>query len=299
MGIGQLNELLTIRINYRVSTQVLKSLLILILKELEYSVFWMMTNSVKHFEVVIIGAGAAGLMCARSAGKRGRKVLLLDHAEKVGEKILISGGGHCNFTNLLVSADNYLSSNPHFCKSALNRFTQYDFIKLVDKYNVGYHEKTLGQLFCNGCASEIVSLLVEECQAAGAKILNRCSIKKIEKGRYFSLTTNRGNYSSESLVIATGGLSMIGKAVTHFGYDVAKQFGINIQNCKPGLVPLTLNNCVLKDLEGLSGISVDVLVSCSGKSFRGAMLFTHKGLSGPAILQISNYWEPGDGIDIN
>jgi hypothetical protein len=168
----------------------------------------MVMSSMQHVDVVIVGAGAAGLMCAHTAGKRGRNVLLLDHAERVGEKILISGGGHSNFTNLLVGADNYISSNPHFCKSALKRFTQYDFITLVEKHNVGYHEKTLGQLFCNGDAGEIVGLLVEECLTAGVKIQKRCTVKKIEKGEYFSVTTNRGNYSSESLVIATGGLSL-------------------------------------------------------------------------------------------
>ncbi|MDR4503375.1 MAG: NAD(P)/FAD-dependent oxidoreductase [Candidatus Scalindua sp.] len=259
----------------------------------------MMMSSIQDFEVVIVGAGASGLMCAQSAGKRGRKVLLLDRAESVGEKILISGGGHCNFTNLLVAADNYISSNPHFCKSALKRFTQYDFIKLVEKHTVSYHEKTSGQLFCDGDAGEIVRLLVEECRTAGVKIQKRCSVLKIEKGRHFTVTTSRGTYRSESLVIATGGVSLLEKGVAHLGYEVAKQFGINILDCQPGLVPLTLSSQVMKDLEGLYGISVDAVVACNGYSFRGSILFTHKGLSGPAILQISNYWKAGDEIIIN
>ncbi|KAA3604450.1 MAG: NAD(P)/FAD-dependent oxidoreductase [Candidatus Scalindua sp. AMX11] len=253
----------------------------------------------QQFEVVIIGAGAAGLMCAHTAGRRGRTVLLLDRAESVGEKIQISGGGHCNFTNLLVGADNYLSNNPHFCKSALKRFTQFDFIQLVEKHKIGYHEKTLGQLFCNGGAGEIVRLLVDECLTVGVEIQKRCVVKKIEKEGYFSITTNRGNYRSESLVIATGGLSMLTEGAAHLGYEVAKQFDIDIVACQPGLVPLTLSTQVLKDMEGLSGISVDVLVSCNGHSFHGSMLFTHNGLSGPVILQISNYWGPGDEIVIN
>lgn len=253
----------------------------------------------QHFEVVIVGAGASGLMCARSAGKRGRKVLLLDRAESVGEKILISGGGHCNFTNLVVGADNYISSNPHFCKSALRRFTPYDFIQLVEKHTVDYHEKTSGQLFCNGDASDIVRLLVKECHAAGVKIQKRCTVMNIEKGRYFTVTTSRGNYRSQSLVIAAGGVSLHVNGAAHLGYKMAKQFGINIVECQPGLVPLTLSNRVMKDLEGLSGISVDAVVSCNGYSFQGSILFTHRGLSGPAILQISNYWKAGDEIIID
>ncbi len=259
----------------------------------------MVMRRVQHFEVLIVGAGAAGLMCAYSAGKRGRRVLLLEYAERVGEKVLLSGGGHCNFTNFLVGADNYISSNLHFCKSALKRFTQYDFLELVDKHNVGYHEKTSGQLFCNGYASDIVKLLVAECNTVGVTIQTRCTIENIEKGGFFTLTTNRGNYSSESLVIATGGLSLLAKGAAPLGYEVAKQFGINIVPCRPGLVPLTLSNQVLKDLEGLSGISVDAEVSCGRYTFRGAILFTHRGLSGPAILQISNYWEPGETIVVN
>ncbi|MDR4498826.1 MAG: NAD(P)/FAD-dependent oxidoreductase [Candidatus Scalindua sp.] len=253
----------------------------------------------QHFQVVIIGAGAAGLMCALSAGQRDRQVMLLDQAEKVGEKILISGGGHCNFTNMMVRSEHYLSNNPHFCKSALNRFTQHDFISLVKKHGVAYQEKALGQLFCQGAASEIVNVLLKECQDGGVRVLNKCAVMNIKKEKDFSVSTSKGIFETESLVIATGGLSLYRKGAAGFGYEIAKQYGLNVFNCEPGLVPLTLSSCFMKDIEDLSGISVDALVSCNGKSFREAVLFTHRGLSGPAILQISNYWRPGDEIIIN
>ena len=253
----------------------------------------------QHFQVVIIGAGAAGLMCALSACQRGRQVLLLDQAEKVGEKILISGGGHCNFTNMIVRAEHYLSNNPHFCKSALNRYTQHDFISLVKKHGVAYQEKTLGQLFCQGTASEIVNILLKECQDGGVRILNKCTVLNIKKERDFSVSTNKGIFETKSLAIATGGLSLYRKGAAGFGYQIAEQYGLNVLNCEPGLVPLTLSSYLMKDIEDLSGISVDALVSCNGKSFRESVLFTHRGLSGPAILQISNYWRPGDEIIIN
>ncbi len=254
------------------------------------------------YEVVIIGAGAAGLMCALTAGQRGRKVLILDHAGRVGEKILISGGGRCNFTNLYLDSEHYLSNNPHFCKSALSRFSQYDFISLVEKHGVSYHERKLGQLFCDGKAKEILSLLLEECRNAGVRIQTKCTIEEIEKTtkeQHFTVRTNSENYITESLVIATGGLSMPETGATGFGYKVAEQFGLNVLPRQPGLVPLTFSKEDLKSFGDLSGISADAVVSCKGQSFRESILFTHRGLSGPAILQVSNYWQPGDEVVIN
>ena len=253
----------------------------------------------KNYDVVIIGAGAAGLMCALTAGQRGRKVLVLDHAERMGNKILISGGGRCNFTNLYLDSDHYISENPHFCKSALSRFSQYDFISLVEKYNIPYQKRQSGQLFCNGSSVEILNLLLEECRLSDVKIQNRSTIKKIEKQNHYNVKTNSKNYETESLVIATGGLSMPTIGATGFGYEVAEQFGLNVLSTQPGLVPLTFSRDDLDDFYDLSGISADAAVSCNGQSFREAILFTHRGLSGPVILQISNYWQPGDEIAIN
>jgi len=253
----------------------------------------------KNYDVVIIGAGAAGLMCALTAGQRGRKVLVLDHAERMGNKILISGGGSCNFTNLYLESENYISENPHFCKSALSRFSQYDFISLVEKYNISYEQRQAGQLFCNGNSVEILNLLLEECRLSDVKIQNRSTIKKIEKESCFTIKANSETYATESLVIATGGLSMPAKGASGFGYEVAEQFGLKVLSRQPGLVPLTFNRDDLDDFIDLAGISADAVVSCNGQSFREAILFTHRGLSGPAILQISNYWQPGDEIVIN
>jgi hypothetical protein len=253
----------------------------------------------KNYDVVIIGAGAAGLMCALTAGQRGRKVLVLDHAERMGNKILISGGGSCNFTNLYLKSEHYISGNPHFCKSALSRFSQYDFISLVEKHNISYQQRQSGQLFCNGNSVEILNLLLEECRLSDVKIQNRSKIKKIEKDTNFTVTTNSKNYVTESLVIATGGLSMPAIGATGFGYEVAEQFGIKVLSRQPGLVPLTFSRDDLDDFSDLSGISADAAVSCNEQSFREAILFTHRGLSGPAVLQISNYWQPGDEIVIN
>ncbi len=253
----------------------------------------------KNYDVVIIGAGASGLMCALSAGQRGRKVLILDHSDRVGNKILISGGGSCNFTNLYLEAEYYISGNSHFCKSALSRFSQYDFISLVDKYNVSYQERQWGQLFCNGNSVEILNLLLEECRLSGVKIQNRSTIKEIEKQNCFNVKTNSENYTTESLVIATGGLSMPTIGATGFGYEVAEQFGLKVLSRQPGLVPLTFSKNDLENFSDLSGISVDAAVSCNGQSFRESILFTHRGLSGPAVLQISNYWQSGDEVVIN
>jgi predicted Rossmann fold flavoprotein len=250
----------------------------------------------KHYQVIIIGAGATGLMCALTAGQRGRKVLLLDHADAVGRKILVSGGGHCNFSNLQVQSENYISDNPKFPKSALSRFSPYSFISLLEKYNIPYHEKKDGQLFLNKKSQEIVNILLKECEIGGVKIQANCKIAKIEKGRDFLIKTNSGDYTSDSLVIATGGLSMTEIGASGFGYEIAKQFGLNIIPTYPALVPLTLSS---KRFQNLAGISVDVNVSCNKKTFRDSILFTHKGLSGPAILQISNYWNKGNEIIIN
>jgi predicted Rossmann fold flavoprotein len=258
----------------------------------------------EEFQVIVIGAGAAGLMCALTAGQRGRRVLLLDHADRVGKKILISGGGRCNFTNLHVESSHFLSGNPHFCKSALSRFGPHDFIALVEKHGIPYHEKTLGQLFCDGRSVEIVNLLLEECRAGGVRIQTNCLVEKIERREagaesVFTVQTNLGSYDAASLVIATGGLSIPKVGATDFGYGVAKQFGLRVRPCRPGLVSFLLSHRDLEETRELSGISADALVSCNERTFREAILFTHKGLSGPAILQISNYWEPGDPVTIN
>ncbi len=251
-------------------------------------------------DVIVIGAGAAGLFCAAQAGKRGRAVAVLDHGKKVGRKILMSGGGRCNFTNMYAEPANFLSANPHFCKSALSRYTQWDFISLVSEYGIPYHEKTLGQLFCDNSASDIVDMLVKECDKAGAEIVTRCEILKVEKTETgYALSTSLGDYVCESLVIATGGLSMPKIGATPFGYKIAEQFGLKVLPTRAGLVPFTLHDKDKQALEALSGIAVDTSASCNDTSFREAMLFTHRGLSGPSMLQISSYWHPGDTLHID
>ncbi|SDI55357.1 hypothetical protein SAMN05216588_11917 [Pseudomonas flavescens] len=252
--------------------------------------------------VIIIGAGAAGLMCAMTAAARGRRVLLLDHANKAGKKILMSGGGRCNFTNLYCEPANFLSHNPHFCKSALARFTQWDFIALVAKHGVPYHEKKLGQLFCDHKSSDILGMLLEECEQAGVDLRLDTSVNAIERGENgYRLSTSLGPVSCESLVIATGGLSIPTLGASGFGYQVARQFGHALLPTRAGLVPFTLTDPQLKLLcSELSGTSVeDCRVSCNGQSFVENILFTHRGLSGPAILQISSYWQPGDTLSID
>jgi predicted Rossmann fold flavoprotein len=256
-------------------------------------------------DVIIIGGGAAGLFCAIAAGKRGRRVLVLEHSETIGKKIRISGGGRCNFTNIYTNPENFISANPHFCKSALARYTPSDFISLVEKHGIAYHEKKLGQLFCDGSSQQIIDMLLRECAAAGVEI--RCASQVLEVNRNpqtgsFGIATNRGSWNASSLVIATGGLSVPSLGATDFGYRIARQFGLCVEEPRPGLVPLTLTAQMLKRLAKLSGISVDVLVSCQGKvekSFRENLLITHRGLSGPAILQISNYWQPGKLVSVN
>lgn len=239
-------------------------------------------------------------MCAIEAGKRGRKVWLIDHAEKIAEKIRISGGGRCNFTNLHASAKNFLSDNQHFCKSALSQYTQQDFITLVQKHGIPFHEKKLGQLFCDISAQQIISMLQDECHAANVILEKSTQINGVEKneGGYL-IKTNRGDCVCESLVIATGGLSIPKIGATKFGYDLARQFGLNIVETRAGLVPLTFQSSILEHCKQLSGLSLEAKVSCNGASFSEGLLFTHRGLSGPSILQISSYWQDGDDITIN
>lgn len=253
-------------------------------------------------DVVVIGAGAAGLMCAFTAAARGRRVLLLDHANKAGKKILMSGGGRCNFTNMYTEPANFLSANPHFCKSALARYTQWDFIDMVSRHGVPYHEKKLGQLFCDNKASDILDMLLDECQRAGVDMRLNTAVQSIEQSADgYLLQSSAGELVCQSLVIATGGLSIPTLGASGFGYQVARQFGHRVLPTCAGLVPFTITEPQLKSIcEALSGTSVqDCLVSCNGQSFRENILFTHRGLSGPAILQVSSYWQPGDTVEIN
>lgn len=254
-------------------------------------------ESIMKFDVIILGGGAAGLFCASIAAKRGRKVVVLERAEKVGKKILISGGGRCNFTNLHTRAENFLSNNPNFAKSALARFTPQDFIALVKKHHIAFHEKKLGQLFCDGSSQQIVEMLLKECEAVTIK--THCEVKNINKDGAFSVMTNQGEFIAESLVIATGGPSIPKMGATDFGYHIAKQFGLKLVHPKPALVPFTLSASELQTFAELSGVSVDAIVSLGKQMFRENILFTHRGLSGPAILQISSYWDAGKSININ
>ncbi|WP_419811686.1 NAD(P)/FAD-dependent oxidoreductase [Bacterioplanoides sp.] len=259
----------------------------------------------QKYEVVIIGAGAAGLMCAAEAGKRGRQVLVLDHANKAGKKILMSGGGRCNFTNYYVEPERYLSHNPHFCKSALSRYTQWDFIALVDKHGIPYHEKKDGQLFCDNKASDILNMLLDECEQHSARVQLKTTIEQIEpladneEGLRYQLRTSSGNLQCQSLVIATGGPSIPTLGATGFGYDIARQFGLKVYPTRAGLVPFVITDHYKALCEALSGTSLNVSVSCNQKSFTEDLLFTHRGLSGPAILQISSYWNEGDELEID
>ena len=257
-------------------------------------------NKSQFYNTIIIGAGAAGLMCAIQAGKRGRKVLLLDAAKNVGEKIRISGGGRCNFTNLNITADNFLSNNSAFCISALRRFSAQDFIALVEKYQIAYHEKTLGQLFCDGSSKQIIQMFVDECGKNNVEIILETAVQNIQKNAdNFSLQTQYKNFECSSLVIATGGLSIPKMGATDFGYRIARQFGLKIIQPTPALVPLTLSDEMLEQTKVLSGVALEAVVVCGKRKFREGLLFTHKGLSGPVILQISSYWQKGDEIIIN
>ncbi|CAG9406534.1 NAD(P)/FAD-dependent oxidoreductase [Providencia alcalifaciens] len=255
----------------------------------------------RNIDVIILGAGAAGLFCASLAGKRGLNTLVLDNGKKLGRKILMSGGGRCNFTNMYADHNNYLSTNPHFCKSALARYTQWDFIELVGKYQIPYHEKTLGQLFCDNSAQDIVDMLKSECDQPNVTIKLRSEVTQVDKtDDGYVVTVNGDQVSTRLLVVATGGLSMPGLGATPFGYRLAEQFGHSIIPTRAALVPFTLHKPLLEALQALSGVSVAATVtSASGVIFKENILFTHRGLSGPAILQISNYWQPGEYVSIN
>lgn len=255
----------------------------------------------KNVDVIIIGAGAAGLMCAIEAGKRGRRVLVIDHANKVGKKILMSGGGRCNFTNYVIEPHHYLSQNPHFCKSALTRYTAFDFIELIKKHRIPFHEKSHGQLFCDNKASDIVTMLLQCAELAKVVVRLHCAIKQVDKtASGFQLLLNSGELlTTTALVVATGGLSIPTMGASPFGYQLAAQFGLTMVPTRAGLVPFTLQPDDKAQLSLLSGISLPARVACNGQEFTLDMLFTHRGLSGPAILQISSYWEPGNSVHID
>ncbi len=254
----------------------------------------------EKYDVIIIGAGAAGIMSAIEAGKRGRKVLLFDHAKKIGEKIRISGGGRCNFTNLNIHPNKFISKNPKFIISALNQYNQHDFIKLINKHNIKFHEKKLGQLFCDDSAQQIIDMLLLECQNAKVILRKETVVSNIEKNdNQYIVETNSGKYLCDSLIIATGGLSIPKIGASTFGYDIAKKFNLNIIETLPALVPLTFSEKILEICRELSGLSLDAIVSYNKIFFEEGMLFTHRGLSGPSVLQISSYWKLGNDIKIN
>lgn len=259
-----------------------------------------MTGPTIRCDVLVIGAGAAGLMCALTAGRRGRIVQVIDHANKVGKKILMSGGGRCNFTNTGTTPSNFLSANPHFCKSALARYTPAHFIEMIEQHRIAYHEKELGQLFCDISSKLIVRMLMDECQAAGAQVRTHCSVERIERGADgFHVHTSGGRFHAASLVVATGGLSIPSLGATGFGYEVARQFGHEILPTRAGLVPLTLSGKHQERLADLSGVALPVETRCNRTRFTNSMLVTHRGVSGPAILQISSYWQPGDDLRLD
>ena len=258
-------------------------------------------TTTQHFDAIIIGAGAAGLFCAARAGQRGRKVALIDHAETIGEKIRISGGGRCNFTNVHASPANFLSQNPHFCRSALSRYTPQDFVALVTKHRIAFHEKTLGQLFCDESSQQIIDMLLDECARAKVRVLHPVTVASIARDGDYRLTTSVGELHAEKLVIATGGLSIPATGATAFGFEIAKQFEVPLTTLSAGLVPLALDAPELERYGLLSGVSFDTFASCDGSNaeFREAALLTHRGLSGPAVLQISNYWQPGNHVSFD
>ncbi len=260
-------------------------------------------GQMRKVDVIVVGAGAAGLMCAITAGQRGKSVLVLDKAAKPAEKIRISGGGRCNFTNLDVTAENYISNNRHFCKSALAGFNQWDFIDWVNEAGIPYHERDHGQLFCDNSAKDIIKMLLDKCDGYGVERCLNTDIEAIHKDDVFTVATTAGMFESDSLVVATGALSIPKMGATGFGHKIATQFGLNIVETRPGLVPFTFTGKEKEQFEALSGISLPVVVSIAGnkrkEAFKEAMLFTHRGLSGPAILQISSYWQPGDSLQIN
>lgn len=253
----------------------------------------------RFFDAVVLGGGAAGLMCAITAGQRGRRVAVLEHSERVGRKILISGGGRCNFTNLHCRPENFLSSNPHFCRSALARFTPQDFIALVKKHRIAYHEKTLGQLFCDHSAQDIVDLLGEECRAARVEIFTAARAREVWRSDQFVICTVDNEFHAPALVVATGGLSIPKMGATAFGYELARQFRVKVRPCRPALVPLTFDGDDRKRYCDLAGVSSEVVASIGRQQFREKMLITHRGLSGPAILQVSSYWKPSESLMID
>ena len=255
----------------------------------------------ERFDAIVVGAGAAGMFCAAQAGQLGCRVLLLDNGKKPGRKILMSGGGRCNFTNMYVEPAAYLSQNPHFCKSALARYTQWDFIELVGKYGIAWHEKTLGQLFCDDSAEQIVNLLLAECEKGDVQIRLRSEILSVERDEQgYLLQVNGETLATKKLVIASGGLSMPGLGASPFGYKIAEQFGLKVLPTRAGLVPFTLHKPLLEQLQVLSGVSVPSTITAeNGTLFRENLLFTHRGLSGPAVLQISSYWQPGEFVTVN
>ncbi len=252
-----------------------------------------------HKDVIIVGAGASGLMCAMECAKRGRSVLVLEHAERTGSKIRVSGGGRCNFTNLNVTADHYVSRNPHFCKSALARFTPRDILSLIGKHHIAYYKKEAGQLFCVRSSRDIISMLEKECGNAGVEILLKCRVTDISRMEIFSVATSRGVFTADSLVVATGGLSYANLGASGFGHDVARQFGLKVMPVRPALVPFVLSSHDLNIFRELAGVSLEAALSCGRKTCRGSILFTHRGLSGPAALQASLYWEPGTALKID
>ena len=258
-----------------------------------------MTAANEAFDAVILGAGAAGLMCALTAGQRGRKVLLLEHTDKAGAKILISGGGRCNFTNLGTAPDRFLSDNPHFCTSALSRYTQSDFIGLVRRHRIPYHEKRLGQLFCDGSARAIVSMLLEECALGGVDLRLGHTVTNVSRAEQFRVETNSGCFTAPALVLATGGLSIPKMGATGLSYDLARRFGLRVTETLPALVAFRIASDSAGFDPTLAGVSLEAVVSCGKQSFRENILFTHRGLSGPAILQISSFWRPGDSITLD
>jgi len=255
----------------------------------------------EKFDAIVVGGGAAGLMCALTAGQRGLRVLVVEHANRVGKKILMSGGGRCNFTNTGAAPANYLSANPHFCKSALARYTPAHFIELVERHGIAYHEKGLGQLFCDESSKLVVRMLLDECAAGGVRIETSCAIDRVVHGDSgaFHVRTARGEFTAPALVVASGGLSIPSMGASGFGYALARQFGHDVLPTRPGLVPLTLSGKHQERLSELAGVAFPVTARCNGAAFTNAMLLTHRGVSGPAILQVSSYWEPGDDLRLD
>jgi predicted Rossmann fold flavoprotein len=258
-----------------------------------------LSTTAQPFDVVILGAGAAGMMCAIEAGRRGRRVALIDHAERPGKKILISGGGRCNFTNIHCQAEHFLSGNPHFAKSALARYTPQDFLDLIAKHHIPFHEKTLGQLFCDRSASDILDMLLQECAAAGVSFFFGTRVTEVRHATGFLLDTNKSEFRASALVVATGGLSIPKMGATTFGYEIARQFGLAVRECRPALVPFTLHGEDKAALCDLAGVSTEVVASFGHQFFREKMLITHRGFSGPAILQISSYWDGRSAITLD